>query len=216
MHFKEKDDFIEMPNGIFTAKGEWFHVTKEAIEKNIPGFFDEFSLSEIVEKAHVWIDSSRQVTTIITMVLAFFIDAWIALFAGVAFYFIWDKNKSAFTGKWSTKLIWLLTREVIPVLLAVAAISNLGNQELYLRMAGLFVFFLALRFGLMKKISRKLFEKDSTQKLTLNDRLMLMLTTKLAIAENLQVSGIRGMEEQVFSIVTRQKKKSKKKRENEG
>lgn len=216
MHFKEKDDFIEMPDGIFTARGEWFYFTKENIEKNIPGFFDEFSLSELVEKAHVWIDSSRQITTIITMVLSFFIDAWLAVGAGFLFYFFWDKNKSAFTGKWSTKLMWLLTREVIPVLLAVAAISHLGNQGMYFRMIALFVFFLALRFRLMKKTSRKLFEKDDDKSLSLNDRLMLMLTIKLAIAEKLQVPGIRGMEGQVFSIVTRQKKKGKKKRENAG
>jgi hypothetical protein len=216
MHFKEKDDFIEMPNGIFTARGEWFHITKDSIENNIPGFFDEFSLSEIVKKAHVWVDSSRQITTIVTMVLAFFIDAWLALGLGLLFYFFWEKNKSAFTGKWSTKLMWLFTREVIPVLLAVAAISNLGNQELYFRMAALFVFFLGLRFGLLKKLSRKLFEKEDSKSLSLNDRLILMLTTKLAIAEKLTVPGIRGMEEQVFSIVTRQKKKGKKKRENAG
>lgn len=207
LKFKEEIKFTETPLGIITSRGEWFHITRDLLEQKVPNLFEEIPFKVLVSKSLDWVDSSRQITTILTMSLALYIDPYLALLSGILFYFWWDFNKSAFAGKWTSYIIYLLTRELIPVLLSVWTLSQLGQAGEYAAMSALFIFFLLLRFRVMRKLSQRLYDRFTNYKLTLNDRVILMLSYKLALSEGLQVPAIQGMQQAVFDIVTRRKGK---------
>ena len=49
---------LELPDGITTSEGNWYHITRDGIENYVPGLLKEFPLERIIREADAWVKSS--------------------------------------------------------------------------------------------------------------------------------------------------------------
>ncbi len=203
--------YVETPVGLFTAAGNWFHVTESQLKSYAPDLFKTYSVQKLVDIAEVWIRSSDNLTLVIFMLMLFVTNIWIAAILSLIFLPFWHKNKSAFVGPSATGLIKLFDYEIVTFLIAVAVLSYQGMEGQYLSLILGILFFLLFKFGMYRRLINKLFDSDDVKKGTLNDRLLRMIMVRYAMAEGVDIDEIQKMEKEAISMVEKKKQSFKAK-----
>ena len=62
---------LELPDGITTSNGNWYHITREGIEEYVPGLLKEKPLELIIEEADAWMKSSDGLALMLFFVLVY-------------------------------------------------------------------------------------------------------------------------------------------------
>lgn len=203
-------NFIDTPAGIFTTSGNWFHITTAGLHSYAPGLFENTSISELLSDAEIWIRSGDNLSILMFMVLIFTSPLAVAVSVPLIFLPVWHLNKSALASPSSAFLMRFLDKEFVVVLASVAALSLLGIHQHYEALTIGFVLFFLFKFGWYRKFIDALYEKKSSGKLTLNDRLLRMMVLKYAHAEGINVIEVEKMEKDFLRLIQQQKEQFKR------
>ncbi len=202
--------FIETPRGIFTSAGNWFHITTEALEKYAPGLLEKQSLDKLIKKSEVWIRSADNIGITLFMLILYFQGLLPALFVTLFFVPVWHINKSSAISLWLTGVLTVLDKEIIVVLISILVLSWMGITEQYLSVFIGILFFCVLKFGWFRAFVEWLYEKLFKGTLLLNDRVLKMMILKYAMKENISVKEVDAMENEILSLISKQKEVLKK------
>lgn len=203
---------VELPDGITTSNGNWYHTTSEAIQQYIPGLLKKHEIGKIIKNADHWVGSCNGLSLILYLVLVLFgADAFISAGVALVFFLFWYYNTSAF---------------VTPVLNAVARLFHFDGflyvataaSLIYLSMqggltatwVGLGLFFL-FKVGLLKMLLTWISSKRSAQKAARQDRILNMLLLRYGIKEGLYSGNIQSMQDSLFRTVNYHKTRKKNK-----
>ena len=205
-------NMVELPDGITTSNGNWYHTTSEAIQQYIPGLLKKHEIGKIIKNADHWVGSCNGLSLILYLVLVLFgADAFISAGVALVFFLFWYYNTSAF---------------VTPVLNAVARLFHFDGflyvataaSLIYLSMqggltatwVGLGLFFL-FKVGLLKMLLTWISSKRSAQKAARQDRILNMLLLRYGIKEGLYSGNIQSMQDSLFRTVNYHKTRKKNK-----
>lgn len=203
---------VELPDGITTSNGNWYHTTSEAIQQYIPGLLKKHEIGKIIKNADHWVGSCNGLSLILYLVLVLLgADAFISAGVALVFFLFWYYNTSAF---------------VTPVLNAVARLFHFDGflyvataaSLIYLSMqggltatwVGLGLFFL-FKVGLLKMLLTWISSKRSAQKAARQDRILNMLLLRYGIKEGLYSGNIQSMQDSLFRTVNYHKTRKKNK-----
>ena len=116
---------LELPNGITTSNGNWYHITSEGIENYVPGLLNNYPLKRIIQEADAWVKSSDGFALMLFFILAFFgVTPLLATAISMGFYFFWYFNTSVFVNVTSTPIAKILNKD--GVVYAVSALFLIG------------------------------------------------------------------------------------------
>lgn len=205
-------NMVELPDGITTSNGNWYHTTSEAIQQYIPGLLKKHEIGKIIKNADHWVGSCNGISLILYMVLVLFsVDAFLSAGIALLFFLFWYYNTSAF---------------VTPVLNAVARLFHFDGflyvataaSLIYLSMqggltatwVGLGLFFL-FKVGLLKMLLTWISSKRSVEKAARQDRILNMLLLRYGIKEGLYSGNIQSMQDSLFKTVNYHKTRKKNK-----
>lgn len=205
-------NMVELPDGITTSNGNWYHTTSEAIQQYIPGLLKKYEIEKIIKNADHWVSSSNGLSLILYLVLVLLgADAFISAGIALLFFLFWYYNTSAF---------------VTPVLNAVARLFHFDGflyvataaSLIYLSMqgnqtpmwVGLGLFFL-FKVGLLKMFLTWISSKRSAQKAARQDRILNMLLVRYGIKEGLYSGNIQNMQDSLFKTINYHKTRKKNK-----
>lgn len=205
-------NMVELPDGITTSNGNWYHTTSEAIQQYIPGLLKKHEIGKIIKNADHWVGSCNGLSLILYLVLVLLgADAFISAGVALVFFLFWYYNTSAF---------------VTPVLNAVARLFHFDGflyvataaSLIYLSMqggltatwVGLGLFFL-FKVGLLKMLLTWISSKRSAQKAARQDRILNMLLLRYGIKEGLYSGNIQSMQDSLFRTVNYHKTRKKNK-----
>ncbi|MFY0697795.1 MAG: hypothetical protein JXR11_08075 [Balneola sp.] len=205
-------NMVELPDGITTSNGNWYHTTSEAIQQYIPGLLKKHEIGKIIKNADHWVGSCNGISLILYLVLVLLgADAFLSAGIALLFFLFWYYNTSAF---------------VTPVLNAVARLFHFDGflyvataaSLIYLSMqgvltatwVGLGLFFL-FKVGLLKILLTWISSKRSAQKATRQDRILNMLLLRYGIKEGLYSGNIQSMQDSLFKTVNYHKTRKKNK-----
>ncbi|OAN63989.1 hypothetical protein A8B79_14475 [Balneola sp. EhC07] len=205
-------NMVELPDGITTSNGNWYHTTSEAIQQYIPGLLKKHEIGKIIKNADHWVGSCNGISLILYLVLVLLgVDAFLSAGIALLFFLFWYYNTSAF---------------VTPVLNAVARLFHFDGflyvataaSLIYLSMqgvltatwVGLGLFFL-FKVGLLKMLLTWISSKRSAQKATHQDRILNMLLLRYGIKEGLYSGNIQSMQDSLFKTVNYHKTRKKNK-----
>ncbi|MDG5765955.1 hypothetical protein QA596_00660 [Balneolales bacterium ANBcel1] len=207
--------YIETPRGIFTSAGNWFHITKQALETYAPGLLKKQPLARLIKKAEIWIRSADNIGIILFMMLLYSQGPVVAAIATALFVPVWHVNKSSFLSLPLTSVLSIVDKELVVVLISIVVLSWMGITGQYLSVVVGIVFFCILKFGLFRWLVEWLYSKMKQGRLLLNDRVLKMIILKYAIREDIPVKEVDAMEKEILSLIRQQKeviKKYRKKR----
>lgn len=211
---------LELPDGITTSNGNWYHITRKGIETYVPGLLKNVNLEKIIQEADDWLKSSDGLSLMLFFLLVYLsIDPLIASIVSLIFYFLWYFNTSVFitiSGSWLARVLnkdgFVYTVSGI-LLIGISmneAILSFGiNVEFSALWYGLGLFFL-FKVGLLslgfQYIQNKFFTKP---KVSRPDRILNMLLIRYGMKEGVLTGKVEEMEQKLINIANYHKQKKK-------
>jgi len=203
---------VELPDGITTSNGNWYHTTADNIEKYISGLLKRHSIEKIIKSADHWVSSPNGFSFILYLILILvgvnaFLSAGISLFIFFGFYF----NTSAFVAIWLNPVARLFDFDGFLYVAAASALIYVSMQgEQSAMWVGLFLFFL-FKVGLLKMLVKWIQSKRKNSKTSREDKILNMLLIKYGMKEGLYSGNIKQMQDSLLNTVNYHKTRKKKK-----
>ncbi|MFO7845502.1 MAG: hypothetical protein R6V27_03000 [Balneolaceae bacterium] len=203
-------NILESPVSTITSAGHWFFATRKTIEEYVPGILDKYSFETLIHKSVAWIDSADSLGMILYFALAFWVNPWLAAGITLLFHIGWYFNKSAFVTVSFTPVLRVINHEFFQLLLAGILLSLMGMRGMYLALGFGILFFFLFKIGLMRRLWDKLDERNMTDSLPLNDRVLKMLLIRYSIREDIAPGEVQRLEDHVQEAVIKFNSKKKK------
>lgn len=211
---------LELPDGITTSNGNWYHINREGIERYLPGLLKEVELEKIVEEADAWLKSSDGLSLMLFFLLAYLSVSplWAAL-AALAFYFLWYFNTSVFVTVSGSSVAKILNKDgfvytVSGILLIGMTVNDLiaglGVQVEFNAVwygLGLFFLFKVGLLGLAVKYIRSKFSDGP--EVSRPDRILNMLLIRYGLKSGILTGEVQQMEKELIRLANYHKGKKK-------
>lgn len=213
---------LELPGGITTSNGNWYHITREGIENYVPGLLKNRPLERIIQEADAWVKSSDGFSLMLFFILAFFgVTPWLAAIISLAFYFLWYFNTGVFVNVTSTPLAKLLNKDGVVYGVSALFLIGISFGEVTSGMGlsvdfsaiwyGLILFFL-YKVGLLRLliefVRKKFFGLPEVSK---EDRILNMLLIRYGMKYGILTGEVDEMEKELVRIVNYHKQKKQNK-----
>lgn len=211
---------LELPDGITTTNGNWYHITREGIEEYVPGLLKKRPLEHIIKEADAWVKSSDGLALMLFFILAYMsVDPLIAALISVAFYFIWYFNSSVFVNVTATPIAKILNMDGVVYTVSGILLIGITVNDLISGM-GITVEFSALWYGIalfflykvgllslaIQYIRDKYFGKPKVPK---QDRILNMLLIRYGMKYGILTGKVEEMEKELIRVANYHKKKKK-------
>lgn len=205
-------NMVELPDGITTSNGNWYHTTSEAIQQYIPGLLKKHEIGKIIKNADHWVGSCNGISLILYLVLVLLgVDAFLSAGIALLFFLFWYYNTSAFVTPVLNAIARLFHFDGFLYVATAASLIYLSMQGvLTATWVGLGLFFL-FKVGLLKMLLTWISSKRSAQKATRQDRILNMLLLRYGIKEGLYSGNIQSMQDSLFKTVNYHKTRKKNK-----
>jgi hypothetical protein len=202
---------LELPDGITTSNGNWYHITREGIEKYVPGLLKEKPLEQIIEEADAWVKSSNGLALMLYFILVYAtVDALWAFIISLAVYFLWYFNTGVFVNVISSPAARLLNKDGFIYTVSGIFLIGISVNDL-ISAVGLSVEFNALWYGLglfflfkvgllslfIQFLRNKFFDKPKVSK---PDRVLNMLLIRYGMKHGILTGKIEDMEKELIRI----------------
>ena len=215
-----KWQMMELPDGITTSHGNWYHITSKQIEQYIPGLLKRFSLERIIKEADAWVKSADSLSLFFYFGLAYAsISPFPAFVISIAFFMIWYFNTGAFVNLASNPLIKILINDgFVYMVSAVLLIGITFNETMAAAFGihvdfeavwyGLVLFFL-FKVGLLRLLILFIQSKTKIPKVEHQDRILNMLLIRYGMKEGILTGNIEAMQDRLIEIANYHKTRKK-------
>ncbi len=209
---------LELPDGITTSNGNWYHINRKQIEQYVPGLLKKYPLERIVHEADAWVKSSDGLALMLFFVLAYLsVNPLLASVISLVFYFIWYFNTGVFVTVAATPIAKIITMDgVIYTISGILLIGITLNETI--AGLGLNVDFSALWYGIalfflykvgllslgLQFIRAKFWDKPKVAK---EDRILNLLLIRYGLKHGILTGDVEKMEKDLLRIANYHKKK---------
>jgi len=205
-------NMVELPDGITTSNGNWYHTTSKDIQEYVPGLLKKHSIEKIVKNADYWVSSANGLALILYLVLALLgNNAMISAFISVLFFLLWHFNTSAFVTPMLNPIVRLFDFDGFLYITSAVVLIYLSMQgEQTAMWIGLLLFFL-FKVGLLKLLINFINSKRQQTGTEHQDRILNMLLVRYGIKEGIYSGNVQGMQDSLFKTINYHKTKKKNK-----
>lgn len=199
---------LELPDGITTSDGNWYHITSTGAEKYIPGLLKKYRLERIIQDADAWLKCPDIFALLFYfMLILLSVNPWVSAMAALLFYLLLFFNISTIAlPAFSPVARWFhsdgLSYILITVFLIYFSLFNL--KAMWIGAALVFL----LKVGLLRLTLKYITGKISSAT-PMADRVLNMLFIRLGLREGLLNNRVEAMEKQLLQQVNQIKKKKK-------
>lgn len=199
---------LELPDGITTSDGNWYHITTIETEKYIPGILKKYRLERIVQDADAWLKfpdifALLFYTALVLLAVNPLVSAIAALFLYLILYF----NTSAIALPAFSPVVRLFHSDGLTYIFLGVFLIYFSFFNVTAMWIGAALVFL-LKVGLLRMALKYMASKISSIT-PMADRVLNMLLIRLGMREGLLSSSVEAMEKQLLQQVNQIKKKKK-------
>ncbi len=210
---------LELQDGITTSDGNWYHITREQIERYTPGLLKKYTLERIIKEADAWVKSADGIALLLFFLLAYLsVTPWLAALLSLVFFLIWFFNTSAFLVVAASPLIRLITTDgfiyVVSAILLMGIAFNgfiagfgiiVGFDALWYGIALFFLF----KVGLLRLLIRLIQSKGKTRRVEMQDRILNMLLIRYGMKSGILTGKVSEMENKLIEMANYHKTRKK-------
>ena len=200
---------VEMPFGIFTAAGNWYHTTRDDIEDFTGDLLDHVALERLIEMADIWMRSPQILTLCLFPFLLLMFPTYFAAIIGLGFFMVAKIFSPGLASYRLSGLLKIFDHIALQFALYMAVLTWLAWwPDLVAVVAGLTAFII-LRLRILDVLLRPLFGfvTDRIYRLPVPDQTFRAILVKAARAEKLDVAEVQEMEMRMMSNMTQSKSK---------
>jgi len=201
--------FVELPEGIFTSDGFWFHTSTSDLEQFSPETLQKVGLSDLLQKAGDW---SKLPITLSLWVLPLFLasfELWQAITLTLFVYVSMAVMTPSVVIYGATRAVNWLNNPIVQGLFYVTILSYFAQTEAkYLLLAGL-IGFVLFRWHIITKLSQPLVDvlRKPLSSLPVHDQILRNLIVRAAQKFGAPLAELDRMEKRVLEIMHYRRKK---------
>lgn len=216
-----KWQMMEMPDGITTSQGNWYHITAQQIEKYVPGLLKKRPLEWVIKEADAWGKSADGLSLFLFFILAYLsVAPWLASLISIGFFLFWFMNTSAFVMLAASPIVRLVTNDGFVYLLSATLLIGMTFTELLSGLGlavnfnamwyGLALFFL-FKVGLLRLLVKFIQSKSSKKGVEMPDRILNMLLIRYGMKTGTLTRSVKQMESDLIDLANYHKTRKKTK-----
>ncbi|MBO6792598.1 MAG: hypothetical protein JJ895_01715 [Balneolaceae bacterium] len=216
---QSKWQMLEMPDGISTSNGIWYHITRERIENYVPGLLKKVRLERIIQQADAWVVSVDGLALLLYFVLLFlWMPPLTAFIISILFYLFVYLNTAALTSVWASRLMQVFANDGflygISALLLIGISFNSTGMIPFVpsQMTGVWygvgLVFL-FKVGLLRLLM-KFIESRKQKGVERHDRILNMLLIRYGMSEGILTKSVDEMQDELIRLQNYHKTRKKK------
>jgi len=203
------DGYVELPTGIFTVDGTWYHTTLSDLEAFSPAVYAKVGASGLFEKASDW---ARLPATLAVWALPLFLGLmpwWGALVFDIALFVFASFTLPSLVIYGVIPFVRLLNHPFAQGFFYVAVLSYFAAQGAYPAVWTGMALFITMRWQLLNRFVEARPSSDQTGLSTLgtSDRILRNVIVSASIKYGASQPEVERMEKRMIEIATRHKRK---------
>ncbi len=204
---EEHPYFVQMPFGIFTAAGVWYHTTREDIEEFVNGLLDVIPLERLIEGADVWMRASQILTLCLFPFLLLLFPTTFAAVLGLGFYIVLKIFAPVLANYRLTRLLKIFDHIALQFVLYMVTLTLLAWWPDRLAVVAGLSAFVLLRLRVFDVVLGPGFDWLSSQiyRLPVADQTFRAILLKAARSAKIDLPEVRNMENRMISNLLRSK-----------
>jgi len=199
------EDFVELPTGIFTSSGIWFHTSEDYLREFANEVIDRVGFKNVLKQAATWVNSQEAVCAICLLGFLFVMDPVAALALALVVYFLWFVWSPLFVAPGLSKAVAICSSSLLQGALFIVGLSVLGRDGQILAVGvGLLGFFL-IRWGIFRWIVVTGLSRTNSGALPREDRILRTLLVRHAVSMGITLPSLEPFENRIREIWLRGK-----------
>lgn len=205
---KDDDSWVELPTGIFTTDGIWFHTSEAALNEYAGEVIESVGVGRLLAQAGSWLKSAEAAAVLSLAISLLLVSPLSAVLITLVVFVGWEAFGPAVVFVPIVRLFSVLSTASFQGILYVLIMSWLASGgQLIAAGVGLSGFIL-FRWGIIRKVLEPLVERLSgtTQGAPGSDRVLRSLIIRYAISMRVTLSSTESFEKRIIEIWQRGKR----------
>ncbi len=205
---KAEAQFVDTPEGIFTASGVWFRTRVAALQAYAGPVLEREPVPVLLAQAELWLRSPQALTLWLLPVFLYLLAPLQAALAALVVYVGWRSLGPSFVSRALARLFRILDAVFVQALYYVFMLSLLAAQASYTAVWVGLGGFILLRWGLIRWATQPLIRPiwASLYPLPVPDQVLRAFLLRAALAFNVSLPQLDRIEQQVRDFLQRNKR----------
>ncbi len=195
--------FIETPNGTFTAAGNWFHTTEEALMSYAEPVLAHRPFAQLLKDAEAWLRIPLTIVLWSTPLLLWRLGVTFTLVSCIVLYCVFSIWTPALVTQTLTPLLKVFDNVLMQALLYVVAMSWFAINGYFILLAvGLLVFVLT-RWGIVSRLLGTIVQKMRSRlyKVPYPDQVLNSVIIRTAMKYHVSLPELERMERSILNRI---------------
>ena len=203
----EEGEFVELPTGIFTADGIWFHTSESYLREFAGPIIDRIGIATLLSQAGSWMRSADTAGSFCLVILLLITSPAMAALASVVLYLMWNALVPALVFPSFIRFFSLLSAAWIHGLIYVLILSWLGAGGMISSVIVGLIGFVLLRWGIVRNLIDRIpaMKNKSGRMLPIADRILRSLMVRYAISFRITLPSTEEFERRILEIWNRER-----------
>ena len=204
----EAPAFVELPHGLFTAEGVWFHTTVADLEDFAGPVLERISLRDLLAQATVWLRSPDTLALWTVLTALLLRDGAVAAVAGLVAFSGWAMLSPGLVFRPLIRVLGFLRHPLVVGGAYVAGLSWLGTGGDTWSVAFGLVWFVLVRWAVLERVLSPLIKPvlKKLYGLPPADQILRGVIVRHALAQRVSVGDLEAMEKRMLEIANRHRK----------
>lgn len=204
------DGFVELPHGIFTVDGTWYHTSLKDLEDFAPEILKKVGAPALFEKASDWARLPGTLVVWILPVLLWAMPWWGAALASFALFFMMASILPGLVLYGLIPLVRLLNHPFSQGFYYVAFLSYFAAQGGYAAVWTGLAIFVMMRWQVLNRFldRRSALQSDGASVVDTSDRILRNVILSASLKFGASHPEVDRMEKRMIEIATRHKRKN--------
>ncbi|NNE69909.1 MAG: hypothetical protein HKN29_06040 [Rhodothermales bacterium] len=200
--------FVDLPNGIFTLQGVWFHTRVEDLRQFCGDLLKHVSLEKLLADAAAWLRSPATFALWVFLLGVMLRSPVTAVVAGVTGYIGWGVLSPGLVLRPLVALARVLQHPIVVGAAYVLGLSWLSSGGQTVGVVAGLLWFILVRWGVVEKILSPAVShlRKRLYRLPAPDQILRGLIIRHALAHRVSVGDLDAMERRILEIANRHRK----------
>jgi len=203
------EGFVELPQGIFTVDGIWYHTSLKDLQDFAPEIVKHIGAFQLFEKASDWARLPSTVVAWMMPLVLLVVPGWSAVLLGIVVFWVASLTLPSLVVYSAIPAVRILNHPFSQGFFYVAFVSFFAAQGAFTAVWIGLISFVALRWQLLSRVFEATIQKRNSgpTKLEFHDRILRNVLIAASIKYGASHPEIDRMEKRMIEIATRHKRK---------
>lgn len=200
-------EFVELPTGIFTSSGIWFHTSEAALRDFGGKVIDIIGVEILLDQATVWARSPDGIAAFVFIASLNFIGPGMAVLLGLVAHYTWYTFLPVIVAPSITSSMRVLNAVTFQGIVFIVVLSLVASNGHFLAAGVGLVWFMLLRWGLVSSGVLAVSNLIGKPSLPKPDSILRSIIIRHALARNITLASTESFENRIREIWQRGKQK---------